>query len=63
MSELFNIVDFVKKNASVEKIALARMSLTLGEDVSKITVSTLSDTTKIQKFIKVAEVITNKKHC
>jgi len=61
MNDLYAIIEFVKKNATVEKMALARMSLLVGEDVMKITPETQGDQEKIAKFIKAAESVTGKK--
>ena len=62
MSELLKIVEFTKKNVAAEKVAVARLSLMVGQDVTKITPDMPADTAKIEKFKKAAETITGKKY-
>jgi hypothetical protein len=61
MNNLFQIVQFVTNNSSSPKIALARMSLMVGEDVTKVNSATPSNQEKLERFKKVAENITGQK--
>lgn len=61
LGDLYKVVEFLKKNSTVEKMSIARMSLTVGEDVTKITPGALGEQEKFNKFVKAAESITNKK--
>lgn len=60
MSELLKIVKFVEENSPSGRVALARFSLIVGEDVTKISSNTSFDNSKVEKFRNAAEKITNK---
>ncbi|MBI2264154.1 MAG: hypothetical protein HYU64_03115 [Armatimonadetes bacterium] len=51
------IVDYVQKNSTFGGLAVAKMTMMLKEDVSKVTDATPDDAAKIQKFREVAKEI------
>lgn len=60
LNELIKIIEFVKSNATSQTVAMARLSLLVGEDVNKISDATIADTVKLEKYKKAAETITGK---
>jgi predicted hydrocarbon binding protein len=61
MGELRKIVEFVESNVILKKLALRRMSLIVGEDVTKVTDESAADPRRIGRFREAAEEITRVK--
>lgn len=59
MSDLLKFVKFVEENALLKKLALRRMSLIVGEDVTRITDRMAADPRRIARYREAAEEITN----
>jgi len=54
---LKKILDFVATESILKKTSLARMSLLVGEDVSRVTEDTPDDPTREEKYIRAAQQI------
>jgi len=54
---LKKILDFVAKESILKKTSLARMSLLVGEDVSRVTEETPDDPAREEKYIGAAQKI------
>lgn len=61
LNELVRVIEFVKSNSPSQVVAMARLSLLVGEDINKVTDATIVDTAKLEKYKKAAETITGKK--
>ncbi|MBC9783687.1 hypothetical protein H1S01_04070 [Heliobacterium chlorum] len=60
MSELLEILEFVRKNSRLPKLAMARLTMLLGEDVNRIDENTPSNPEKVKRYTKAAEEVTGK---
>lgn len=58
MGELKKIVEFVEDNVILKKMALRRMSLIVGEDVTKVADDDVADPRRTERFRQAAEEIT-----